>query len=236
MKFEGQVALVTGAGSGLGAAIARALAAEGALVVLCGRRLGPLEDLAKSLGTKHLALTCDVTDESQIAMAVDRTIKAFGRLDVLVNNAGIGGWVPFQDTSTEFFDNVMATNLRGPFLCSRYAWPHLKASKGQILNISSIAGSSTFANMTAYCASKWGLNGLSETLSTEGREHGIRVMSLGPGSADTDIWGDVANTDERGRMMTPDQVASLALWLLESPRNVEVRKTIIENFASPFED
>jgi NAD(P)-dependent dehydrogenase (short-subunit alcohol dehydrogenase family) len=234
MKFEGQVALITGAGVGLGASISRALASEGATLALCGRRIGPLQKLAGELGAQHLITTCDVTDERQIEAAVRSTIDKFGQLDILVNNAGIAAWIPFEETTTELFDSMLATNLRGAFLCTRYAWPHLKASKGQILNVSSIAGSNGFAGMSAYCASKWGLNGLSETLSIEGQPHGIRVLSMGPAAVGTDIWAENADEDTRSRMMTPEQVADLTLWLLTSPRNIQVKKTVIENFNNPF--
>lgn len=234
MKLKDQVVLITGGGVGLGAAMARAFAAEGARLALCGRRMEPLEALAKDLGPEHLALHCDVTDETQIAETFSRCVSKFGRLDILVNNAGIGDWITFEETTTEYFDAVLATNLRGPFLCTRYAWPHLKASKGQVLNISSIAGTNAYKEMTAYCSSKWGLNGLTETLILEGESLGIRVMSLGPGSVDTDIWGDHATAANRERMMKSEQVAELALWMLASPRNVLVKKTVIENFTDPF--
>ncbi|MBI1332111.1 MAG: SDR family NAD(P)-dependent oxidoreductase [Armatimonadetes bacterium] len=234
MKFENQVALVTGGGAGLGLAFARGLVAEGASVVLCGRRMDVLESAAAQLGPEHLALRCDVTQETDIASVVASTIAHYGKLDILVNNAGIGDWIPFEETSTEYFDAVIATNLRGPFLCSRHAWPHLKESKGQILNISSIAGDNAYTDMSAYCSSKWGLNGLTQVLALEGAPFGIRAMSVGPGAADTDIWGDHATPEQRGRMMTIDQVADLGLWMLASPRNVHVKTVIIENFVSAF--
>lgn len=236
MKLAGHVALVTGAGKGLGAAIARVLAHEGASLALCGRRIGPLEELAAELGPNHFALVCDVCDEAQIQNAVAQTVSRFGKLDVLVNNAGIADWVPFDRTTTEYFDEVISTNLRGPFLCSRHAWPHLKATKGQILNVSSIAGSQPFEDMAAYCSSKFALNGLSGVLSLEGLAHGIRVLNLSPGSVNTDIWGSLADEGQKGRMMTSEQVADLARWLLTSPRNVQVRHTLIENFKSPFDE
>lgn len=234
MKLEGRTALVTGAGKGIGDAIARALVSEGARLAVCGRNMEPLENLAAELGPGHIALHCDVTEESQISETVDKAVARFGALDILVNNAGIARWLSIEETTTEYFDLAIATNLRAPFLFSRRAWPALQASKGQILNVSSIAGFNAYARMSAYCASKWGLNGLTEVLEIEGQPHGIRVMALCPGSVDTDIWGSEATGDERARMMTPAQVADLALWLLASPRSVLVKSTIIENFRDPF--
>lgn len=237
MKLEGQVAIVTGAGKGLGAAFAKALAAEGASIVCSGRKLEPLQALATELGHNHMAITCDVTDEVQIQTLVAKTIERYGKLDILVNNAGVAveTRIPFDQMSTEAYDQLMDTNLRGAFLCSRYAWPHLKASQGQILNVSSISGSKPFEGFAAYCASKFGLNGLSEVLSLEGRPFGIRVLNVCPGSVDTDIWVDMDVQEPRKKMMKPDQVAELARWMLTSPRNIEVRQAIIENFQSPFE-
>lgn len=234
MELEGQVALITGAGQGLGAAIAEVLAAAGAQTVLCGRRRERLEAVAEKLQPTPLDLTCDVTDEAQIKAVIERTVSRFGRLDILVNNAGIGDWIALEETETKFFDDVIATNLRGPFLFSKHAWPHLKASKGQILNISSIAGTQSFNRMSAYCASKHGLNGLSGVLAIEGEPYGIRVLSLCPGSVDTDIWKSEASEQERSRMMTPEQLAAFAQFLLTSPRNVLVKQIVVENFLSPF--
>ncbi|MHB8636877.1 MAG: SDR family oxidoreductase [Fimbriimonadaceae bacterium] len=235
MTLQGQVALITGAGSGIGASIARSLAAEGAAIVLCGRRAEALAETAASLDGAHMCVPCDVRDEAQIRIAVDDAAQKLGRLDILVNNAGIFDQLPVDETPSEFWDNVQATNLRGPYLFARYGWPHLKSSKGQILNVSSVAGTQGFSGSAAYCSSKFGLNGLSAVLAIEGKPHGIRVHSFCPGSIETDAWLKGADGATRARMMKPDQIAELVRWLLCSPRNLEVGQVVVTNFHSPFE-
>jgi NAD(P)-dependent dehydrogenase (short-subunit alcohol dehydrogenase family) len=235
MTLQGQVALITGAGSGIGAAIARALSAEGAAIVLCGRRAEALAAIAQTLDGAHMCVPCDVRDEAQVQSAVEDAAEKLGRLDILVNNAGIFSQAPIEETTPEFWDDMLATNLRGPFLFARSAWPHLKQSRGQILNLSSVAGTQGFAGSSAYCASKFGLNGLSAVLAVEGKEHGIRVHSVCPASIETDMWLNSADDATRNRMMKPDQVADLVRWLLCSPRNLDIPQVVVTNFQSPFE-
>src|SRR5579862_3856897 len=235
MILQGQVALITGAGSGIGADVARLLSAEGASIVLCGRRAEALSDVAKGLDGAHMCVPCDVRDEAQIVAAIEDAANKLGRLDILVNNAGIFRQAPLEDTTAEFWDDMHATNLRGPYLFARHAWAHLKLSKGQILNLSSVAGTQGFASTSAYCASKFGLNGLSAVLAVEGKAHGIRVHSVCPASIATDMWLDGADEATRGRMMKPDQVAELVRWLLCSPRNLDIPQVVVTNFRNPFE-
>lgn len=235
LRLEGQVVLVTGAGSGIGAAIAQALSEEGARIVLCGRRAGPLTDVSDRLPTESLCLVCDVREESQIASTVEQSVQRFGRLDILVNNAGIFQSVPFEETTAEQWDAIHDTNLRGAFLFSKAAWPHLKQSRGQILQVSSIAGSQGFGGCSAYCASKHGLNGLSEVLTIEGKAHGIRVLSVCPGSVDTPLWQALESGEVLQRMMRVEDIAELVRYLVCSPRNIEHGKHIITNFQSPWE-
>ena len=234
MKLQGRVALVTGAGSGIGAAIARALAAEGATIVLCGRRAEALASVAKTLDGAHMCVTCDVQVEAQIRSALEDTVGKLGRLDILVNNAGVFDQMPIEETTTEFWDDMLATNLRGPYLFARHAWQFLKASSGQLLNLSSVAGTQAFSGSSAYCASKFGLNGLSAVLAIEGKEHGIRVHSVCPASIETDMWLKGADQATRDRMMKPEQVANVVRWLLTSPRNLDIPQVVISNFHSPF--
>lgn len=233
-SLEGQVAFITGAGTGIGAAIARALAAEGISTVLTGRRPEPLYALAEKLGEGHLAIPMDVRDETEVQAAVAQTVSRWGRLDILVNNAGIFRPTPFEETTLELFEENLSANLTGAFLASKAAWPHLKASQGQILNLSSIAGIQGFSGSAAYCASKFGLNGLSQVLALEGKEHGIRVLVLCPGSIDTAMWEPLADEATRERMMKPSMVADQARHLLTSPRGVEFGPVVLSNFNNPF--
>ena len=235
-KLSGQVALVTGAGTGIGASIAKALASEGAKIVLCGRRMEPLQSVVAGLPTESLCLTCDVRDSEEVQACVANAIQRFGRLDILANNAGVFGIVPFEEMTAEYWDEVLDTNLKGAFHFSKAAWPHLKASKGQIVQISSIAGAQGFTGCSAYCASKHGLNGLSEVLAIEGKPHGIRILSICPGSVDTPLWQRLEGEETLARMMEPEDVADLVRWMVCSPRNMEFGKFTVTNFQSPWGD
>jgi NAD(P)-dependent dehydrogenase (short-subunit alcohol dehydrogenase family) len=233
--LTGLVALVTGGGSGIGAAIAHALAGAGARLVLSGRRLEKLKEVAQGLPGGAMCIACDVQKETEVVHTIQKTVAEAGRLDILVNNAGVFDMKPLEETSAEFWDNVIGTNLRGSFLMARHAWKHLKAAKGQIVNLSSIAGTRGFANGGAYCASKFGMNGLSEVLKIEGKPHGIRVFSVCPGSVETPLWEPLSSEDERERMMKPETIADLVAWLVCSPRGVDVEPVVVNNFKSPFE-
>lgn len=235
-KLEGLVALITGGGTGIGASIAKALTAEGARIALCGRREEPLSTVARQLGSDPLCLTCDVRREEQVNAAVEQAVSRFGRLDILVNNAGVFGIVPFEEMASEYWDEVLDTNLKGAFLFAKAAWPHLKQSKGQIVQVSSIAGSQGFTGCSAYCASKHGLNGLSEVLTIEGKPHGIRVLSVCPGSVDTPLWQRLEPAEVLEKMMRPEDIADLVRWMVCSPRNVEFGKFTVTNFNSPWVD
>jgi len=230
----GQVALVTGAGTGIGEAIVRSLSGAGATVVLCGRRKEPLQAVGDSLPNPHLVVTCDVRDNSEVSAVVSDVVAKFGRIDLLVNNAGIYHPTPFDDLEVELWDDVIATNLRGAFLFCKAVWPQLKANKGQIVNISSISGTKGFSGSSAYCASKFGLNGLTEVLKIEGQPHGIRAFSLCPGAVSTAIWEVRADSATLDRMMTPEMIADVLKFLVLSPRGIDVSPVVVTNFNDPW--
>jgi len=236
-NLSDQVALITGAGSGLGAAIARALASEGARCALAGRRRAPLQYVADEIGSaggEAVAIPADVADEAQGAALVAETIRTFGRLDVLVNSAGLLRQASLVQTSTALWDEVLSINLRGAFLLCRAAWPHLQRSRGQIINVSSMAAVQGYLDEAAYCASKHGLNGLTEVLALEGKPHGIRALAVRPAATETPLWERDASIDVRRRMMKPDQVAGLVRWLVTAPRNLEFGPVMVRNFDDPW--
>lgn len=229
------VAIITGAGSGIGAAIAHSLSSSGYDLVLAGRRETLLQDLANEIKTQCLVTACDVREESQIQDCIGKTVEHFGKIDVLVNNAGIFQPTPIDETSAEVWDEIMDSNLRSAFLMCKYAWPYLKESKGQIMNISSISATMGFPGGAAYCASKFGMNGLTAVLSVEGKPLGIRAFAVCPAQVATPIWEQRADAEQLEKMMTAEQIADFVTYLVNSPRNINFAPVVISNFNNPWD-
>jgi NAD(P)-dependent dehydrogenase (short-subunit alcohol dehydrogenase family) len=231
-SLDGRHAVVTGAGRGIGAAIATALAAEGARVTLMGRNEGQLKEKRKALPVAQ-AVCCDVTDEAAVGAAFAEAARAFGPVAILINNAGGAESAPFVRTSLELLRRMLDVNLIGTFLCSRAALPDmLEAGSGRIVNIASIAGLKGAAYVSAYCAAKHGAIGLTRALALETATKGITVNAVCPSYADTEmarraIANIVAKTgrsaaeaemelvrkNPQGRLIRPDEVAATVLWL-----------------------
>jgi NAD(P)-dependent dehydrogenase (short-subunit alcohol dehydrogenase family) len=184
-----KVAVVTGGSRGIGLAISGALIHAGAAVVVAARRQHDVERVASELGSRALGVTCDVRRLEDCDRLVARTVEAFGRLDILVNNAGLGVFAPVEEMSLEDWHRQIETNLDGVFYCCRAALPHLKRTRGWIINIGSLAGKNAFAGGAAYNATKFGLLGFSEALMLEVRHEGVRVCCVMPGSVATDFSG-----------------------------------------------
>jgi 3-oxoacyl-[acyl-carrier protein] reductase len=198
--LSGQVAVITGAGRGIGQAIAVTLAELGARTVLCGRSRAALEQTAAAIqnsggqssernSEKSFVIECDVTDLRSVEALAESVERTFHRIDVLVNNAGIGGaGGPLHQLAPDNWDRVLNTNLRGVYYCIRSLAPlMIKARSGHIINISSLAGKNALPNGAAYAASKWGLNGLTYSVAEELRAHNIRVSVICPGSTNTEF-------------------------------------------------
>src|SRR5437764_8523207 len=189
--LNGKIALVTGGGRGIGAAIALRLAGLGATTIVCGRTLARLQHTARqirSAGGQGEAIACDVADWRSVTALADRLQKTFGHLDILVNNAGVGGFSgPLHTMSMEKWDEIFNTNLRGVFYMIRAFAPMMIAGGGDIVNISSLAGKNALPNGAAYSASKWGLNGLTHSVAEELRGYNVRVTVVCPGSVNTDL-------------------------------------------------
>ena len=221
--LAGQVALVTGAGRGIGAAIARKLASLGATVVLCGRTLKTLETTAtriSGLGGQARALVCDVTEVSSVQSLAALVGRDFGKVDILVNNAGVGSFSgPLHEMTPEQWEKLLNTNLRGVFYCVRsFAPMMIRTGGGHIVNISSLAGKNALPNGAAYAASKWGLNGLSYSIAEELRGHGIRVSVVCPGSVDTELSPHTGK--DSNKMLKPDDVAHVvAMLVTQAPQS-----------------
>jgi NAD(P)-dependent dehydrogenase (short-subunit alcohol dehydrogenase family) len=181
-ELKDQVVLITGGAGGLGAATARTLADAGAVVVVADLRVPAAEVIADEIrasGGKAMALGCDVRDMRSAEQAVDVVTGTYGRLDVLVNNAGTDVTVPVSELSLDDWERVLGVNLHGPFALARAAFPVMREQgKGQIVNVVSTAAKRAWANASAYHASKWGLLGLSHALHVEGRAVGVRVTAV----------------------------------------------------------
>jgi NADP-dependent 3-hydroxy acid dehydrogenase YdfG len=218
--LEGQTALVTGASRGIGLAIARRLGQMGARVSICARTGANLERAASDLrtaGVQVLALRTDVTRGDEVAGLVIETQRTLGPVDILVNNAGIGVFGPFQEQAESDWNAILDTNLKSVFLASRAVAPEMIRRKtGHIINISSLAGKSTFANGAIYCASKWGLLGLTGCMAEELRAHGVRVSVICPGSVATEFSPHVGK--DPSRLLQPEDVAhAVAALVTQAP-------------------
>jgi len=221
--LEGQVAVVTGGGRGIGAAIARSLAAMGARVALLGRKLEALEENSLAItseGGRAAAIECDVSQLDSVNAAAHRVQSSFGRLDILVNNAGIGGFGgPLHLLPPERWDEILNTNLRGIYYAIRAFAPMMIAAKsGHIINISSLAGKNALPNGAAYAASKWGLNGLTYSVAEELRSYKIRVSLICPGSTNTELSPHAGK--DPAKMLQPDDVAhAVEMLVTQAPQS-----------------
>ncbi len=223
-----RVAIVTGGSRGIGRAVAEALAGRGFRVAISGRSSSDLEHAAAALGDGVLGIRCDVRDPESCQSMVAETVSAFGRLDLLVNNAGIGIYKPVAEMSIEEWQSVIETNLNGVFYCTHAAIPHLReAGESWIINIGSLAGKNAFPGGGAYNASKFGLVGFTEALMQEVRYDGIRVSSIMPGSVATGFSGRSAGAGDDWKIQ-PEDIGRIVLDLLDTPARtlpsrVEVR-------------
>ena len=194
MRLKDKVALITGGGRGIGKAVALAYAREGARLALCARTTSEVEQTCREievLKTQAKGWTCDVTVEESVAEFVAGVAKEFGRVDVLVNNAGVMTRpAAITELDIKKWDYTIAVNLRGPFLVTRAVLPlMIKQRSGSIINVSSMIGRGAYANFIAYATSKWGLEGFTQTLAAEVRSHDIRANSVEPGVVATKLTG-----------------------------------------------
>lgn len=226
-------ALVTGGGSGIGAAIATALVAAGLRVTITGRRADVLQALAARFPGQMQAVVVDVTDEAAIAQAFAQAKAAFGPIQILVNNAGQAHSAPFLKTDAALWQQMLAVNLGGTFLCTQAALPDMLAAKwGRIINVASTAGLVGYAYVSAYVAAKHGVVGLTRALALEVAKKGITVNAVCPGYTETDILresianvvaktgrtseearAEFASGNPQGRIVQPEEVADAVLWL-----------------------
>ena len=231
-QLDGKIALVTGASRSIGKAIAIGLAKEGAELVLAARTLEGLNATAEKVreaGSEALVVATDVKDEAQIEALFEKTMERYGRLDILVNNAGAFGGSPFDELTTESWDNIIDTNLRAPFLCARAAFRIMKKrGGGRIINIGSISASRVRAGTAPYNCAKFGLVGLTHTIALEGREHNINCGILQPGLVKRDEGPPsgprLPSFDIP--VMEPEEIAAAAVFMACQPPHVNVLEIV----------
>jgi NAD(P)-dependent dehydrogenase (short-subunit alcohol dehydrogenase family) len=229
LDFSGKVALITGAAAGMGLATANAFAKAGAAVVLADYQEESVKAAAQKLvaaGHKAIAVRCDVSDDTQVAAMVDRTVAEFGRIDAAFNNAGVMAHIaPTADSTREDWDRVIGINLRGVWSCMKHELRQMeRQGSGAIVNNASVGALTGNPGIASYIASKHGVVGLTRTAALEYVKHGIRVNAVNPGLIDTQVARDVVSGNEQayneiaknvpiGRAGRPEEIASAVLWL-----------------------
>jgi 3-oxoacyl-[acyl-carrier protein] reductase len=241
INLRGRVVLITGASAGIGRACARALAAEGARLVLTARRQERLDELKQEverLGTQAISVIGDARDESTAIRSVEAAIQDFGQIDILINNTGIGNYRNLIDTSAQDYDDLMDTNVRSMFLFTRHCVPvMLKQGHGTILMISSIAGIYGFARETVYCATKFAQVGFAQALDKELRESGIKVGVICPGGVKTEFALGYGRTEEgvsQSSMLEAEDVADAVLLACKQPSGSRIIEIQMRSMAEPL--
>jgi NADP-dependent 3-hydroxy acid dehydrogenase YdfG len=240
-KLTGKVALITGATAGIGRACARALARDGARLVLTGRREDRLEELkheAEKYSTQAISVAGDAREERTATKTVEAAIQAFGQIDILVNNAGAGNYKNLIETSAEEYDDLMDTNVRSMFLFTRHTVPAmLQRKEGTILIISSMAGVYGFAGEAVYCATKFAQVGFAQALDKELRIHGIKVGVICPGGVKTEFAIGRGRTEEgvsKSDMLEPEDVANAVLLACKQSPGSRIIEIQMRTMAEPL--
>ncbi|MFO7902551.1 MAG: SDR family NAD(P)-dependent oxidoreductase [Planctomycetota bacterium] len=225
-NLEGKVAIITGAGRGIGRSIAHALAGKGVRVALAARSAEELERVREEIeaaGGRASCFPADISDEQQAVALVQNTVDRYRRLDILVNNAGTGAFGPLAETTTEQWDHLMRVNARGPFILCREAIPHLREQeRSYIVNISSVVGVKGYENQSAYSASKHALMGMTKALAREVREQGIRIHAICPGGVDTRLVTRARPDLDPSVLMQAEEIADAVLFLVTRDGNAVI--------------
>lgn len=244
-NISGKVVVITGASSGLGEATARLLSSEGAAVVVAARRADRIEALAEELkeqGGKALAVPTDVTDRQQVKDLVDKAVEAYGRIDVMLNNAGLMPLAPLEKLKTDEWDQMIDVNLKGVLNGIAAALPYMQEQKsGHFINVSSVYGHKLGPDATVYCATKFAVRALSEGLRQEVKPYNIRTTVISPGAVSTELLEHIS--DEKIQAATKDFVNQIAVpadtfarmvaFAINEPENVDVNEILFRPTAQP---
>lgn len=237
-RLKGKIAVVTGSSSGIGKAMALRFAQEGATVVVAARRIDKCEETVaqiESAGGRALALQTDIADEPQVDRLIAETIRRYGRLDILVNNAGIFGGRRLAETSTDSFDDVMRTNVRGTFFCCRAGFAQMKKQGGgTIINMSSVAGVQAWSGTGTYSASKHAIMALTKSLADEGRPYRIKVSAICPGGVADELVDATAEARAASEKIDPFDIAEAALYLACLGPQAVVHQLVVDRMGADW--
>ena len=234
VSIQNQVAVVTGAGRGIGRAIAVEFGKLGARVALAARSRSELEDTARTIGSAATVFPTDVRKKEELQRLFEQVSAGIGPVDILVNAAGIAVFGPVLEFGDEDFENLIETNLRGIFFACRFVLPSMIERKaGHIINIASIAGKVGSANRAVYCASKFGVVGFTESLAEEVRQYSIRASVICPGSTDTRFSGETGTSKVRERMLRPEDVAHAVRMIVSQEANSFISEIIMRPTQKP---
>jgi short-subunit dehydrogenase len=233
MKLLGKVAVVTGAGRGIGRESARLFAREGAKLVLASRTKSELEALAKELLDYHdadaLVFPCDVTKSNEVKALMEKAVEAFGRIDILLNAAGVGHLKPVTELSVEEFDEMIDVNLKGTFYASKFAAEVMVKQKGgHIINLPGILGKAVMRMSSGYSASKYGVTGLAKAMTQDLMRDGVKITLLHFGGVDTSFWDKITMRVQRDKMLTVQQAAEMVLMSATQPSNLVLGELVLQ--------
>jgi len=235
MSLSGQVALVTGGGTGIGKAIAQAMHAEGAKIIIVGRKEAVLKEAQTELGSDVEIMVCDVTQEDQVEKVYDNIMSNHGRIDILINNAGMAAKAKSYEMSYDMWKKVVDVNLNGAFLCARAAMKIMVNQKsGRIINIGSISGQMSRPENAPYTATKFAIEGLTRAFALDGRDHGVAVSVIHPGNAATNIWKGREEVSEREGLIPLEDLGKLAVTMLTMSPNVNILGSVILPITQPY--